>query len=71
MSLLEPEAFDLPAKYPSEAAQRRWRDAVSLVKNRRRRFRYAPNLEKREEAKELMEKTRVCFHLLFSFSCFP
>lgn len=60
--LLEPEAFDLPAKNPSVEAQRRWRDAVSFVRNRRRRFRYAPNLEKREEAKELMEKTRVCYY---------
>lgn len=55
---LEPEAFDLPAKNPSVEAQRRWRDAVSFVRNRRRRFRYASNLEKREEAKEQMEKTR-------------
>lgn len=58
---LEPEAFDLPAKNPSVEAQRRWRDAVSFVRNRRRRFRYASNLEKREEAKEQMEKTRVCY----------
>ncbi|CAN4106603.1 unnamed protein product [Withania somnifera] len=56
--LLEPETFELPAKNPSEEAQRKWRNAVSLVRNRRRRFRYAPNHEKREEAREQMEKTR-------------
>ncbi|KAG5609411.1 hypothetical protein H5410_020692 [Solanum commersonii] len=56
--LLEPEEFDLPGKNPSVEAQRRWRDAVSLVRNRRRRFRYGSNLEKRKEAKELMEKSR-------------
>ncbi|VFQ91157.1 unnamed protein product [Cuscuta campestris] len=50
--------FDLPPKHPSEEAQRRWRNAVTLVRNRRRRFRYTPNLEKRSEAKELMEKTK-------------
>ena len=32
--------FEVPAKNPSEDAQRRWREAVgTLVKNRRRRFR--------------------------------
>lgn len=57
-NILEPEEFDLPGKNPSVEAQRRWRDAVSFVRNRRRRFRYGSNLEKRKEAKELMEKTR-------------
>lgn len=60
-NILEPDEFDLPGKNPSVEAQRRWRDAVSFVRNRRRRFRYGSNLEKRKEAKELMEKTRVCY----------
>ncbi|CAH9062644.1 unnamed protein product [Cuscuta europaea] len=50
--------FDLPPKHPSEEAQKRWRNAVSVVRNRHRRFRYSPNFEKRLEAKEMMEKTR-------------
>ncbi|XP_031125865.1 calcium-transporting ATPase 4, plasma membrane-type-like [Ipomoea triloba] len=50
--------FDVPPKHPSEEAQKRWRKAVFLVRNHRRRFRYGPNFEKRSEAKELMDKTR-------------
>ncbi|KAL0453136.1 UNVERIFIED_CONTAM: putative calcium-transporting ATPase 11, plasma membrane-type [Sesamum latifolium] len=61
-----PPEFDLPLKGRSEEALKRWRDAVGkLVKNRRRRFRYAAVLEKRSEAKEQMrrlrENIRVCF----------
>ncbi|KAL6505944.1 putative calcium-transporting ATPase 11, plasma membrane-type [Orobanche hederae] len=61
-----PPEFDLPQKGRSEEALRRWRGAVGkLVLNRRRRFRYAADLEKRSEAKEhmrrLRENIRVCF----------
>ncbi|PIN02506.1 Calcium transporting ATPase [Handroanthus impetiginosus] len=61
-----PPEFDLSHKDSSEEARKRWRDAVGkLVKNRRRRFRYAADLEKRSEAKEQMlrlrEKIRVSF----------
>ncbi|KAL7097850.1 hypothetical protein ACP275_10G169300 [Erythranthe tilingii] len=61
-----PPEFDLPQKGRSEEAVKRWRAAVGkLVKNRRRRFRYAADLEKRSEAKEQMkrlrENIRVCF----------
>ncbi|KAI3471705.1 hypothetical protein Pfo_028355 [Paulownia fortunei] len=61
-----PPEFDLPLKGRSEEALKRWREAVGkLVKNRRRRFRYAAVLEKRSEAKEQMrrlrENIRVCF----------
>ncbi|KAL1554650.1 putative calcium-transporting ATPase 11, plasma membrane-type [Salvia divinorum] len=62
-----PPEFDLNYKgCSSEEAQKRWRDAVGkLVKNRRRRFRYAADLEKRSEAKEqirrLRENIRVSF----------
>nr|GMC89938.1 putative calcium-transporting ATPase 11, plasma membrane-type [Ipomoea batatas]GME21413.1 putative calcium-transporting ATPase 11, plasma membrane-type [Ipomoea batatas] len=45
-------------KQSSDEARRRWREAVTLVLNRRRRFRYTPNFEKRDEAKQLMHKTR-------------
>jgi hypothetical protein len=44
------ENFELPAKNPSEEAQRRWRSAVgTLVKNRRRRFRHVPDLDQRQQ----------------------
>jgi len=43
------EDFDLPPKNPSEEAQRRWRSAVGLVKNRRRRFRFMSDLDGRSE----------------------
>ncbi|GER25844.1 calcium ATPase [Striga asiatica] len=61
-----PPEFDLPHKGRSEEALRRWREAVgTLVLNRRRRFRYAADLEMRSVAKEQMrrlrENIRVCF----------
>ncbi|XP_075503306.1 putative calcium-transporting ATPase 11, plasma membrane-type [Primulina tabacum] len=66
MDKLIPKEFDLLHKDRSEEAQRLWRKAVGkLVKNRRRRFRYAADLEKRSEAKDQMRKLgdniRVCF----------
>ncbi|KZV57852.1 calcium-transporting ATPase 11, plasma membrane-type-like [Dorcoceras hygrometricum] len=66
MERLIPKEFDLLHRERSEEAQRLWREAVGkLVKNRRRRFRYAADLEKRSEAKEQMLKLRdnirVCF----------
>ncbi|XP_051149035.1 putative calcium-transporting ATPase 11, plasma membrane-type [Andrographis paniculata] len=54
-----PPEFDLHHKERSEEALKRWRDAVGkIVKNRRRRFRYAADLEKRSEAKEQMRRLR-------------
>ncbi|XP_075512798.1 calcium-transporting ATPase 1, plasma membrane-type-like [Primulina tabacum] len=66
MEKLIPKEFDLLRKERSEESQRLWRKAVrKLVKNRRCRFRYAADLEKRSEAKEQMRKLRdnirVCF----------
>lgn len=55
--------MDFPAKHPSEEAQRNWRNLVTLVKNKRRRFRYGPDFEKRSEAREKVEKLRVSFFL--------
>ncbi|GMP86719.1 hypothetical protein CsSME_00039394 [Camellia sinensis var. sinensis] len=48
--------FDIPAKNPSEEAQRRWRCAVTVVKNRRRRFRMIVDLAKKSEAKTKLLK---------------
>lgn len=56
---LAPE-FDLHHKEKSEEALRKWRQAVgTLVKNRRRRFRYAADLDKRSEAKDQLKKLSV------------
>ncbi|KAF7824633.1 putative calcium-transporting ATPase 11, plasma membrane-type [Senna tora] len=59
--------FDVQPKRPSEAALRRWRSAVSVVKNPRRRFRMVADLAKRAEAeknrKKLQEKIRVALYV--------
>ncbi|KAG8053982.1 hypothetical protein GUJ93_ZPchr0001g31567 [Zizania palustris] len=53
------KSFEVPAKNPSEEAQRRWREAVgTLVKNRRRRFRMVPDLDKRSQAENERRKTQ-------------
>uniref|UniRef100_A0A0D9XNX4 Calcium-transporting ATPase n=1 Tax=Leersia perrieri TaxID=77586 RepID=A0A0D9XNX4_9ORYZ len=61
------EHFDLPAKNPSEEAQRRWRKAVSIVKNRRRRFRWVPDLDRRtldkDKVRSTQEKIRVALYV--------
>lgn len=62
-----PPEFDLDHRNRSDEALKKWRKAVGkLVKNRRRRFRYAADLEKRSEAKEQLKKLSVrIFMLLF------
>ncbi|TVU27075.1 hypothetical protein EJB05_29654 [Eragrostis curvula] len=60
--------FDLPSKNPSEEAQRRWRSAVgTLVKNRRRRFRMVPDLERRQQDEQtrrsIQEKIRIALYV--------
>uniref|UniRef100_J3KUA6 Calcium-transporting P-type ATPase N-terminal autoinhibitory domain-containing protein n=1 Tax=Oryza brachyantha TaxID=4533 RepID=J3KUA6_ORYBR len=62
------EHFDLPAKNPSEEAQRRWRKAVgTIVKNRRRRFRWVPDLDRRSldkaKVRSTQEKIRVALYV--------
>uniref|UniRef100_A0A0E0RDH6 P-type Ca(2+) transporter n=1 Tax=Oryza rufipogon TaxID=4529 RepID=A0A0E0RDH6_ORYRU len=62
------ENFDVPAKNPSEEAQRRWRQAVgTIVKNRRRRFRWVPDLERRSldkaKVRSTQEKIRVALYV--------
>ncbi|KAM0026524.1 putative P-type Ca(2+) transporter [Helianthus debilis subsp. tardiflorus] len=57
--------FDVPAKHPSEAALKKWRNAVSLVKNHRRRFRHVADLDKRSihqnRFSKIKEDLRVTF----------
>ncbi|XP_008244263.1 PREDICTED: calcium-transporting ATPase 4, plasma membrane-type-like [Prunus mume] len=59
--------FEVENKNPSEEAIRRWRNAVALVKNPRRRFRYVADLAKRSEAekkkREIQEKIRVSLYV--------
>jgi P-type Ca2+ transporter type 2C len=54
------EHFDVPAKNPSEEAQRRWRSAVgTIIKNRRRRFRMVPDLDRRQQDEETRRSIQV------------
>ncbi|XP_030525872.1 putative calcium-transporting ATPase 11, plasma membrane-type isoform X1 [Rhodamnia argentea] len=59
--------FDVDPKNPSVEAQRRWRAAVTIVKNRRRRFRMVADLAKRSEAEKkrrsIQEKIRVALYV--------
>ncbi|CAI0439670.1 unnamed protein product [Linum tenue] len=59
--------FDLHHKNPSEEALMRWRRAVSIVKNPRRRFRCVADLAKRAEAerrkRSIQEKIRVALYV--------
>ncbi|CAH9122941.1 unnamed protein product, partial [Cuscuta epithymum] len=59
--------FDVDAKRPSEEAQRRWRSAVWLVKNPRRRFRMVADLAKRARAqrdrRQMQEKMRILLYV--------
>nr|XP_023897194.1 calcium-transporting ATPase 4, plasma membrane-type-like [Quercus suber] len=61
------ENFDVESKNSSDEALRRWRSAVSMVKNPRRRFRMVADLAKRAEAerkrKKLQEKIRVAVYV--------
>ncbi|KAD5317488.1 hypothetical protein E3N88_17434 [Mikania micrantha] len=51
--------FDVPAKRPSDAALKKWRDAVSLVRNHRLRFRHVADLEKRSVHQNRLRKIKV------------
>ncbi|KAJ3676208.1 hypothetical protein LUZ60_003620 [Juncus effusus] len=57
--------FEVANKNPAEDAQRRWRNAVTLVKNRKRRFRMVPDLAERSHAQaqrlETQDKLRIAF----------
>lgn len=52
--------FNVDPKRPSEEALRRWRKAVTIVKNRRRRFRMVADLAKRSEAEKKRRSIQVC-----------
>lgn len=63
--------FDVQSKHSSEAALRRWRSAVTIVKNRRRRFRDVANLHMRSEAEKKKLKIQVLICVCyFYFSIF-
>ncbi|KAK9053647.1 hypothetical protein SSX86_024721 [Deinandra increscens subsp. villosa] len=59
------EEFHVPSKHPSEEALRKWRKAVSLVKNHRRRFRHVADLDNRvihqDRFSKIKENLRVGF----------
>ncbi|KAK6941791.1 Cation-transporting P-type ATPase, N-terminal [Dillenia turbinata] len=59
--------FEVQPKGSSDEALRRWRSAVTIVKNRRRRFRMVADLEKRSEAERnrqrIQEKIRVALYI--------
>nr|GMD67536.1 putative calcium-transporting ATPase 11, plasma membrane-type isoform X1 [Ipomoea batatas] len=61
------ENFDVEPKRPSEEALTRWRSAVWLVKNPRRRFRMVADLAKRARAerdrKKMQEKMRILLYV--------
>ncbi|PNX84170.1 calcium-transporting ATPase plasma membrane-type-like protein, partial [Trifolium pratense] len=50
------ENFFVQPKRPPEDALRRWRSAVSVVKNPRRRFRWVANLAQRADADQKRKK---------------
>eukprot|EP00258_Populus_trichocarpa_P027451 XP_024443470.1 calcium-transporting ATPase 4, plasma membrane-type isoform X2 [Populus trichocarpa] len=59
--------FEVEHKNPSEVALRRWRKAVSIVKNPSRRFRMVADLDKRSEAegkkRSIQEKIRTALYV--------
>ncbi|KAL2478339.1 Calcium-transporting ATPase 4 [Forsythia ovata] len=59
--------FDVDPKRPSEEALKRWRSAVWLVKNPRRRFRMVADLAKRAEVdrkrEKIQEKIRIALYV--------
>ncbi|KAL8154318.1 hypothetical protein V2J09_012078 [Rumex salicifolius] len=61
------ENFEVQPKRASEEALKRWRNALGLVKNPRRRFRMVADLIKRQEAagkrQKIQEKIRVALYV--------
>ncbi|KAH7528029.1 hypothetical protein FEM48_Zijuj05G0028400 [Ziziphus jujuba var. spinosa] len=62
--------FEVDAKRPSEEALMRWRSAVSVVKNPRRRFRMVADLAKRAEAERKRLKLQSSIFLMGVFFFF-
>lgn len=65
VSFLNPEEFELSDKDRSIEALEKWRSAAWLVKNPRRRFRWAADLVKRKHAEDKRRKIQVPFLSLF------
>jgi len=63
------ENFVVDAKRPSDEALRRWRSAVSVVRNPRRRFRMVADLAKRAEAEKKRQNLQVRLYNA-CWSCF-
>ncbi|KAH1194643.1 Calcium-transporting ATPase 4, plasma membrane-type [Glycine soja] len=55
--------FELEHKNPSVEALRRWRSAVTFVKNHRRRFRMVADLDKRVEAEQIKQGIKEKFRI--------
>lgn len=68
-NLMNLKDFELSPKDRSIEALAKWRSAVWLVKNPRRRFRWVADLVKRKHAEEKLRKLQVLSLslLLFSF----
>ncbi|RDX75660.1 Calcium-transporting ATPase 1, plasma membrane-type, partial [Mucuna pruriens] len=60
--------FELDHKNPSVEALRRWRSAVTLVKNHRRRFRMVADLDKRVEAEQIKNGIKF-YYTIFDLLC--
>ncbi|KAK6944024.1 Calcium-transporting P-type ATPase, N-terminal autoinhibitory domain [Dillenia turbinata] len=53
------ENFEIKSKNSSEEELRRWRSAVSIVNNPRRRFRMVADLAKRAESERKRKKIQI------------
>lgn len=56
--------FEVESKNSSEEALKKWRDAVWLVKNPRRRFRMVADLDKRAEADRKRQDIQVSLRMI-------
>lgn len=68
---LEKEFDVITGKHPSEEAQKKWRKAVALVRNHRRRFRHVPDLEKRLQLQTKVRQAQVRSFNLYRVSLIP
>ncbi|KAI4300812.1 hypothetical protein L6164_034146 [Bauhinia variegata] len=57
-NILSLKEFEVDHKNQSIEALKRWRSAVTILKNPRRRFRYVADLEKRAEAEKMKQKIK-------------
>lgn len=66
--------FEVEAKNTSLEARQRWRSSVSIVKNRARRFRNIPDLDKQAENETKRHQIQVLslslFLIPFSYNLF-